>query len=217
VQQAFAARLQALGGTVVAAGTYAPDSRDHSEEIRALLLLDASDERHRAVTTILGGKTEFEPRRRQDVDLIFIGARPDQARLLGPQFRYFRADPLPIYATAAVYDGGPIAADLNGLRFCDMPWMLATEGNWAELRGELRGMFPARGRETARLSALGHDAYTLVRLIDSGRLLPGSFFPAASGTLALQDNRLIARGLECAEIKGSALKPLTAAVTVPQQ
>lgn len=207
VLRAFRERLESLGGAVVAAQTYASNSRDYSEAIRTLLRLDASEERHRSLTSALGVKSEFEARRRDDIDLVFIGARPEQARQIGPQFHFHRSGELPIYATAQIYDGDAPAADLSGLRFCDMPWMLAQDGHWAGLRNDLRAQFP-RSRDTARLPALGYDAYTLVSLIDSGQLQPGSFFPAASGTLSLRGDRVIARGLSCTEIRNGALKPL---------
>jgi outer membrane PBP1 activator LpoA protein len=213
VLRAFRERLETLGGALVAAQSYAPADRDHSDAIRALLGLDASEERHRALTIALGIQTGFEPRRREDIDLAFIAARPEQARQIGPQFRFYRAGDLPIYATSLIYDGDAPPSDLNGLRFCDMPWMFASDGNWAALRNELKAQFPGRPRDYTRLLALGHDAYTLVRLIDNGQLAPGSFFPAASGTLSLRDDRVITRGLACAEIRNGVLKPLDVSLT----
>ena len=220
VQGAFQKRLEALGGKVVSARSYASDSKDHSEAIRELLVLDKSEERHRALTSTLGVKSEFEPRRRADVDLVFIAARPDHAQLLGPQLRFHRTGDLPIYATSLIYDGEAPAADLNGLRFCDMPWMLTPDsppgnkGNdWAALRSQLRTLFPTRGRDTTRLLALGYDAYTLMSLLDSGQLTPGSFFPAGSGTLSLREDGVITRGLVCAEIKNGVVRPLDVSAT----
>jgi len=208
VLRAFQQRFAELGGTVADARTYVDTARDHSEPIRALLALDASEGRHNALTGILGIKTKFEPRRRDDVDLIFMAARPDQATLIWPQFRFHRAADLPAYATAVVYDGEAPEADLNGLRFCDMPWMLSREGEWTTLRNQLKSLFPDRGREYSRLLALGHDAYTLVGLIEGGQLGPGVYYPAASGTLSMREDGVITRGVTCAEIRNGALKPL---------
>lgn len=207
VLRAFRERLETLGGVVVASQTYSATNRDHSDALRSLLLLASSDERHRSLTNALGVKSEFEPRRRDDIDLVFLGARPEQARQIGPQLRFFRTGELPIYATAQIYDGDALPPDLSGLRFCDMPFMLAQDGAWAALRTDLRTQFP-RSRDTARLPALGYDAYTLVQLIESGQLTAGSFFPAASGTLSLRGDGVIARGLTCTEIRNGALKPL---------
>jgi hypothetical protein len=215
VLRAFQERLESLGGAVVATRTYIATERDHSEPIRALLAIDMSEGRHHALTNALGVKTQFQPRRRNDVGLVFIAARPEQARLLGPQLRFHRAGDLPIYATSLIYEGEPPPADLNGLRFCDMPWMLAAEGELAAQRSQLRTLFPSRPRDYTRLLALGHDAYTLVRLIDGGQLQPGSFFPAATGTLSLRADGVISRGLTCAEIRNGALKPLDVSLSAP--
>ena len=106
-----------------------------------------------------------------------------------------------------MFDGDPPGTDLNGLRFCDMPWMTSPAGSAAALRSQLRTLFPERPKEQVRLLAMGHDAYTLVHLIEGGQLQPGSFFPAVSGTLSLRDG-VIARRLSCSEIRGSGLKPL---------
>lgn len=210
VLRAFGERLTALGGTLVDSRTYAVSERDYSAPIQQLLALDASEERHRALTSVLGVKTQFQPRRRDDVDLVFIAARPEQARLLGPQFRFHRTGDLPIYATAAIYDGSTPSSDLSGLRFCDMPWMLSRDAELVALRGKLQSLAPNRPPEFTRLLALGHDAWTLVRLIDSGQLKSGTFFPAASGTLSLREDGAIVRGLTCAEIRNGSLKPLEA-------
>ncbi|HUR40666.1 MAG TPA: penicillin-binding protein activator [Verrucomicrobiae bacterium] len=208
VLAAFRERLNGLGGALVGERTYVATERDHSDAIRNLLSLDASESRHHALTNVLGKKTEFQPRRREDVDLVFIAARPEAARLIGPQLRFHRTGDLPIYATSLVYEGDAPAADLQGLRFCDMSWMLSTDGPHAATRAQLQALFPTRPKEHARLLALGHDAYTLVRLIESGQLAPGSFFPAATGTLSLREDRVISRGLTCAEVRNGTLKPL---------
>jgi uncharacterized protein len=208
VLNAFRERLQALGGTVVGERTYVVADRDHSAPIRELLSLNQSEERHRSLTAALGMKSQFQPRRRDDVDLVFIAARPDSAKLLGPQLRFHRTGELPIYATSQIYEGDKPAADLNGLRFCDMPWMLSPGGDFAQQRAALQALFPTRPREYTRLLAVGHDAYTLVRLIDGGQLRPGSFFPAASGTLSLREDGVISRGLACVEVRNGALRTL---------
>jgi len=157
---------------------------------------------------VIGLRSQFQPRRRDDINLVFVAARPEQARLLGPQLRFHRTGDLPIYATATIYDGDVPPADLSGLRFCDMPWMLAQDGEAAALRSQLRTLFPARPKEFTRLLALGHDAYTLVQLIERGQMQAGSFFPAVSGTLSLRADGVITRGLNCAEIRNGRLVPL---------
>ena len=70
---------------------------------------------------------EFTPRRRDDIDFLFLAANADQARLLVPQLRFFQAHDLALYATSYVYSGKPdpaVDADLDGIIFGDMNWIL---------------------------------------------------------------------------------------------
>ncbi len=63
--------------------------------------------------------------------LIFMLATPRQARLINPQLSFYRASRLPVYATSQVYTGYPdssLDTDLNNVAFCDMPWILDSNG-----------------------------------------------------------------------------------------
>ncbi len=63
-------------------------------------------------------KIGFEPRRRQDIDIIFLIARPLKARQLVPQFKFHRSGQLPVVATSHAYTGAKNKQqdiDLNGL------------------------------------------------------------------------------------------------------
>ena len=202
-------QLLAAGGRIVASARYAAGVQDYGEPLRQLLGIDASTERQRALTATLGLRLQFEPRRRDDADFIFFAARPDQARQIASQLRFNRALGLPIYSLAQIYDGRD-TADLNGVRFCDMPWMLDAAGPWAQLRGDFTAAFPKRGKDSTRLQAMGYDAHTLADLLLTGRLSPGTALPAASGTLELRAGGVIMRGLSCAQIAGDTLKRLDA-------
>ena len=71
-------------------------------------------------------KLEFTARRRHDADVIFLAGHPRASRLLNPQLRFYRASRIPVYATPSIYSGRPNPSqdlDLNGIRFCDIPWL----------------------------------------------------------------------------------------------
>lgn len=210
VLAAFAERVTASGGSVLETQRYATADKDHAAPIRDLLNVNDSEERHRALTGILGTPSEFEPRRRGDADFIFFAARGEQAREIAPQLRFHRASGLPVYGLAQWYDGGNVPADLNGVRFCDAPWMVATGGHWQDLRQQMVRSFPTRKRDNTRLLALGHDAYSLAAMIGNRSLSVGTPQALASGTALPQDDGRIARGLDCVEVSAGALKPLTA-------
>src|SRR3546814_9305017 len=71
----FDEALRANGGAVVSTQRYDQRQFDQSKIIASLMGVSASEDRHRSLTTTLGEKSEFEPQRRADIDMIFLGAR----------------------------------------------------------------------------------------------------------------------------------------------
>lgn len=209
VLAAFDKRLHELGGGVVQATRYTPGKADFSKPIQDLMKLDASEARHKALTSIIGAKTEFEPRRRDDVDFIFMAARAADGRLLWPQLRFFRATDLPVYATSAVFEG-QADRELSGVRFCDMPWMIQSSSYTDE---RTKSAEFASLHSQPRLFALGRDAFFLASLIEAGQLRAGTSYPAATGNLQLTGKSIIARGLTCARFTSDSIEPIESGVT----
>ena len=205
---AFDETLKAGGGTVVRSQRYAQGSIDQSKAIADLMGVSASEDRHQALTTVLGKKSEFEPQRRADIDLIFLGARAQDARLLIPQLRFNRAGDLPVYTTALVYDGKP-TSDLNGLRFCDAPWVIGQSDALTAQRAAAAGLSNA----TPRLFALGRDAYALASGLQRGSLRVGDTVDGASGRLEWRGSSVIGRSLDCVQISGDSLRSLAVPTT----
>ena len=127
VAAAFARRWEALGGTVVENVTFPRDISGYPRTIQKLLGLDKSVARERILSIQLEANLQFTPRRRDDIDFLFLAANAGEARLLVPQLRFFQAHDLALYATSTVYSGKPnpaTDADLDGIIFGDMDWML---------------------------------------------------------------------------------------------
>ena len=77
---------------------------------------------------------EFDPRRRQDIDFIFLLANPSQARGIKPTLAFFFAEDLPVYSTSHMNDNSESRIDyldLAGIRFCDIPWKLTRSKQFA--------------------------------------------------------------------------------------
>lgn len=205
---AFSARLRELGGSVSASARYAVGARDFAPQIKQLLGVDASEARHRALSNTLGRNTEFDARRRDDIDFIFIAARPAEGRMIWPQLRYYGSSGLPVYATSLVYDGG-VDTELNGLRFCDMPWMLdTTSAPLNSARSDATAFASAKAQP--RLYALGQDAFLLANMVQKGDLQSGSGYLGATGELRLNGGGVIARRLDCAQIDSGRPRALGA-------
>ena len=194
LQDAFVERFTQLGGKVVSVQQYDAGADDYSAPIRKLFDIDQSVQRRRDLQRLLDMKLAFTPYRRQDVDMIFLAATSRSARGIMPAFKFHRAGDLPVYATSHVYNGKPDPAadrDLNGLVFCDLPWLLTSQSphkqrftqQWPELQPYVR------------LFALGLDAYHLVRNLSY--LESGDFarFAGETGNLSLDDTGRIHREL----------------------
>ncbi len=218
LQLAFVQHWQTLGGTLLDVRSYGTDQNSYSDIVRGLLKLDVSEQRLQDLTRLLGQKPVFIPRPRQDAAVVFLAGQPDQARLLRPLFNFHHAENVPIYATSQVYAGVSTAnldRDLNGLRFCDMPWMLPMGHPGAALRGEINRLWPSRALRYARLYALGIDALQLMPILHG--LQNGSFarHPGVTGDLYLDKDRRIHRELQWAQFQNGQLVALPENTTLP--
>lgn len=206
VLRAFREEFEAGGGTLLASRSL--QGREHGPAIRAALGIDASRARHQRLQSLLGSALAFQPRRRGDVDLLFLPGQPAQVRQLRAQLGFEAVGDIPSYSTSDAWDGRA-DADLEGLVFPDMPWMIApadsrvaalrtqTEAAWGDLRG--------RGR----LFALGVDALSVEEALRTGKLAPGrGEIEGVTGTLALDDERRVRRALRWAEVRSGMLRPL---------
>lgn len=194
---AFRRSFEEQGGTVLQVARFANGTQDFGKPLRELLMLDASNQRHVALERILGQKSEFEARPREDADLLFAPLRAIEARLLVPQLDFFHVRHLPAYALSVAHSG-QVDRQVDGLRLCDMPWVVDDTGPWAAERERLRNLFPEAIREQPRLFALGNDALRIVRARDpfsGGREVDG-----ASGRLTALPDGHIVRALACRQI-----------------
>ena len=193
--RSFTEAFQAEGGTVLGQQAFEPRENDFSLEITGLLLLNESRARHQRVQAALGRTLEYEPRRRQDADFLFLAARPSEALLIRPQLRFHYASDLPIYSTSAILDpasaGNP---DLEGVMFADMPWRVGGEGT------EFMAQFHAFGLHaldrSGRLYAFGADAYRLVPLLHSRSSSLGTGVNGLTGVLRVGANGRVERELD---------------------
>jgi hypothetical protein len=160
----FRAEYEALGGRVLGTAGYVPGGQDVSGAITDLLNISRSTQRHRRLQANLGVNVIFEPRRRQDVDMIFLQADSRMGRLLAPNLRFYYAGDIPTYATSEIYEPGNRSgdSDLNGVMFPDVPLLLNPDLDAASLASELQSHWPQRASQWIRFYGLGFDAYRLI-------------------------------------------------------
>ncbi|WP_235185882.1 penicillin-binding protein activator [Methylomarinum vadi] len=186
-------------GTVLATQSFNANEHDFSYPIQHILNLDESERRYRQLRNLLGRNLKYTPRRRHDVDAIFINAYPVTARSLNPQLRFYHAVDVPVYAMPQLYSGVPNPSqdiDLNNITFCDIPWLFPSAYQGELNQEALRNSWQQFPNVYLRLIALGIDAYNLVSHLDK---LDTAKYHGATGDLLLNGENRITRQLICAK------------------
>ena len=223
VLNAFSARFTQLGGTLLGTQTYQAAASDYSVPITRLLNLDQSQYREEQLAAFLGTRLQFEPRRRQDIQFIFLAARPSDAKLIRPQLRFYHAIHVPVYSISQVYQPGePADTDLDGITFDDMPWTLESSGAAADTSKKVAALWPNNFHANGRLYALGFDAWRLVPLLYKGRNFTTPV-QGMTGLLSMDSAGRIHRQLDWATFNGGvpellapmSLMPVPSVVAAP--
>tara|TARA_R110000868_G_scaffold410505_4_gene698785 strand:- start:13785 stop:15557 length:1773 start_codon:yes stop_codon:yes gene_type:complete len=193
----FSQRFQNLGGQVVA--SLAIDTKNNlTDEIAELMNVDRSQARAAALRKTLGEKFTFIPRRRQDIDAIFINAPPGVARQVLPLLRFYYAGNTPVYATSVIFNGIAAArrdSDLNGVMFTDMPWAIAPTAGQVAIRKQFATLWSSNFAQYSKLYALGIDTYHMMSQLNRLKVFPQSAFHGFTGTLYLEPNGHLYRQL----------------------
>ena len=210
----FRAEFEAHGGTLLDFIGYDTNAQDFSGPITTLFNINRSVQRHRRLAANLGVPVQFEPRRRQDVDAIFLAADSRMGRFLMPQLRVNSVGDIPTYATSDIYQPGGTARynDLNGVLFADAPAVLAPDQAAAAMRSEMQVYWPQRDGQV-RFYGMGFDAYQLVGALYEGG---ASAWPLVgmSGDLRLAADGKIHRTLPLGQFRDG--RPVALEVARPE-
>ena len=201
VLQALTKDWQDTGGDVVA--TWLVSAKYNiNATMQKILLVDQSRQRKSRIQAIIGSKVRFHVRRRQDVDVVLLATTPVLARQIQPLMKYYLAGNIPIYATSQIYTGYPNPTadrDLDGVFFCDSPWILAptpqNDPRLAAIEKQLETLWPTDFKKYRRFFAMGIDAYDLSSRLNRLLLLPRIGWAAANGNLFLNTQHRIYRQL----------------------
>jgi outer membrane PBP1 activator LpoA protein len=200
LQTVFTDTWNELGGRLVSRSTFTGDS-NFTSVIKRLMAIDSSEARAERLLQILPrNNMEFTPRRRSDIDFIFLMANPRQGRQIKPTLAFYFAEDVPVYSMPSIYDGlNNISAnqDLDGIMFTVEPWLLSDDELKSGFADSLR---PVQG-PLQRLRALGIDSYRLyarLQQLDSGQL---QSLRGATGILSLNPARRLQRQLQMARFE----------------
>jgi len=195
LRRAFRDEWERLGGEVQSDFTFTSKS-NMNNVVRQALRINLTKEQTERLTS--------EPQRRQDIDMIFLAAYPSAARQIKPLLSFYYANDLPVYATSSVYALPPntgLDRDLNGLTFCDMPWVLAPQTAQPKLHSTINELWPDTARSDARFYAFGVDAYHLTSQLSRLHNSPGFRIDGVTGVLSVPSNDRIQRQVVCAQIQ----------------
>ncbi len=140
---------------------------------------------------------------------IFISMRPQQARLLLPQLRIagFAAR---VLATSHIYSGldnATLDRDLDGVEFCDAPWLFAPHPGLPD-RELVESRLASANGAGARLFAFGMDAYALLPYLDWLLSHPQAYLDGATGDLSADAYGRIHRRVGWARFSAGIARPL---------
>jgi uncharacterized protein len=181
-----------FGGTIKTTITYI-DITSANQNIRTALNLDVNKED-------LKHHTKFKPYEGNDIDVVFLIASPEQGRGVQPLIRFYINPNIPVYAISDIYSGimhASLDADLDGITFCDMPWILQADKLQEPLLSLQKNLYHGSHE---RLYALGIDSYYLMlnlKLMSSNLNLG---FRGATGLLSIDEHQHVYRTLNFARI-----------------
>lgn len=196
----FSAHWTALGNTVLNTATVTT-TREQSKVIQSLLNIEKSNQRIRELQWLIGSNFQYEPRRRQDIDMILMLVNSESATSLRPLLAFHYANDIPIYASSSVYRGYPqplIDNDLNGIRFTDIPLTL-------NQRDDVNSKYQTSS--LIRMYAFGIDAFQLSERLKLMEGIAEIKLYGATGLLTLTDGKLY-RQTSFARFQNGIAKPL---------
>lgn len=196
IYTAFEIRWIQLGGDIAEQRFY-KQQKDYNPEIKALLNVDDSQDRYKSIRRIMSEPVEFEARRRQDADWVFLLAMPIQGRQIRPMFDFNFAGDLPIYSTSQIFSGKNNRKkdqDLNGIYFTDLPWLLED----SEIKSNVQKNHKRAKGSYARLYAMGVDAFRLYPRLNQLSVLPNSKIFGVTGDLSMDSEGRVHRKMPMA-------------------
>jgi outer membrane PBP1 activator LpoA protein len=199
-----------LGGTIVTSQAFS-EQQNYSNTIKSALNISDSELRSKNIKNLLNQQMEFEPRRRQDIDMIFLVAKHNEARQIKPTLDFHYASRIPIYASSHIYTGEDDSKkdrDMNGIRFTTLPWFFEKDNTIKTTIA--KSVKPAPSYQ--RLYALGVDTYHLYPRLKQMQKIPATKLYGVTGSLSLNNN-YIEREQVWAKIQQGIATPLPMTVS----
>jgi len=209
----FAQQWQLQTGTKPSV-IYYPSGKQMQTVVKKGLDVHLSDERISLMRNRIKENLKAEARNRRDIDMIYIFATPDQARLLKPYIDVNIspfANAIPMYASSRSHNidsNSNTRRDLNGLTFTEIPWLLNARQVNQNLAIEAKQLWPARSSQLERIYAMGIDSMQLVDKVHNMQLIPMLRYKGETGTLQMNANRIISRSFSWGKYRSSRVQSI---------
>ena len=192
---------QSSGGIIVGEMNFT-NQQNLTNDVAKLLNIDrAAEEQANRLKHKRNKKVNFTPKPRIDADVIFLIAEPNIARQVEPLLKFYFAGEIPVYATSSIYSGFPNPNsdfDLNGIIFCDMPWVLTPNNlqpNYLNsIQQNIKTLWPSSYRDS-KLYAFGVDAYDIAVKFGQISATPQVGINGATGIIYLTPDHYLFRKL----------------------
>ena len=132
--------------------------------------------------------------------MVFLAADAGKARLIRP----YLPNKLPVYATSQIFTGNDNVLtnyDLNGIRFVDMPWLLAPDHPAVMIYPRTN---PPLSADRERLYALGIDAFRIIQLMLNNKIASAMPLDGVSGQILLTGHYFQHLGIPAVFSQGGA-------------
>lgn len=146
--------------------------------------------------------------RRQDINGIFLVANPVAARQIVPLLKFYYAGDLSTYSLSTIYSGVNVPTldqDIDGVYFCDMPWILQNPSMFSEDLQHIHGQLVANNsgaiNKHRRLYALGIDSYRMATRLPDFLNNAHQGISGTSGKLYLDNFNHVYRELSWAKVQ----------------
>jgi outer membrane PBP1 activator LpoA protein len=140
--------------------------------------------------------------------MLFMLAKPTEARIIRPLLSFYRVSNLPVYTTSKVYSGKPnpsLDRDLSGIVFCGDSSQF--DQSILEMQQEIAAQYQVATRNIP-LFNLGYDTYALISELSTLQQNPARRMSGKTGTLWLGSNNNIRRQLTCGKFKDGLVQKL---------
>ena len=205
--QAFQKAWQELEGETAVTVAF-DNEQDASPAIKNALQLPLSDQRSQKLGSVIGQQLQATPRRRQDIDFVYLPVNAQQARSIKPLLAFHFAQDLPVLASSRVYTGTQDQrsdSDLNGIYFTETPWVLDAPPS---LSTRIERHIEGGAANSKNLYALGIDAFRIAPRMALMAQAPSVRQAGLTGSLMVTKQGIIVRTPSWAVFRNGVATPL---------